>query len=120
MSISVHVVDCTHGRAAAHVAVRLSVDRGGVWQEQARGRTDASGRAGAWQSQVGLHQIECDLDGYFAGLGVVPFYPSVSVVFRVSDVNAAYRIPLLITPHGYGTFREWQSAPADGLADWRL
>lgn len=107
MSIAVHIVDCTHGRAAAQVAVRLSVERGSAWHEQARGRTDEGGRAGAWPAQVGMHQIECDLDGYFVGLGVVPFYRSISVVFRVGDATAVYNIWLLITPHGYGTFRAW-------------
>jgi 5-hydroxyisourate hydrolase len=114
MSISVHVLDCMNGCAAADMAIRLCRDLGDAWQDQARGRTDAAGRLVIRPVARGIYQVECDLDGYFAGLGVTPFYPRISIVFRVSDVAAAFAISLLITPHGYGTYRGWQPEDAAG------
>jgi hydroxyisourate hydrolase len=108
MSISVHVVDCANGRPAADMAVSLSRDGSGEWREQARGRTDADGRLADWPPGSvtrGIHRLEFDLDGYFASIGITPFYPRVAIVFRMIDPLVPIHIPLLITPHGYATYR---------------
>jgi hypothetical protein len=54
----------------------------------------------------GVHRIDVDLDEYFAGIGVTPFYPRVTIFFRVTDTTVSYHIPLVITPHAYATYRE--------------
>jgi 5-hydroxyisourate hydrolase len=108
MSVSVYVVDCTNGCAAADMSVRLYRDLGGAWEEQTRGRTNAAGHLVMELADRGTYQIECDLDGYFAGLGATPSYPRVNIIFRVSDAASLHAIPLFITPHAYGTYRKWQ------------
>jgi 5-hydroxyisourate hydrolase len=105
MSISIHVVDCMNGCAAADMAVRICHESGQGWQELDRGRTDARGTLVLQPTAKGIHQIECNLDAYFAGLGSTPFYPRIRIEFRVTDGSAPYDIRLLITPHGYGTYR---------------
>lgn len=109
MSISVRVVDSANGRPAVDLLVRLSRDRDGRWQEDARGRTDANGYLVGCPPETmtrGVHRIDVDLDEYFAGIGVTPFYPRITIFFRVTDVTVSYHIPLLITPHAYATYRE--------------
>jgi 5-hydroxyisourate hydrolase len=33
------------------------------------------------------------------------FYPQVVVTFTVADSTAHYHVPLLLSPHGYTTYR---------------
>lgn len=111
MSISVRVLDMANGRPAVDLLVRLSRDRDGGWQEDACGRTDASGHlVGCPPGSMtrGVHRIDIDIDEYFAGIGVTPFYPRVTIIFRVTDLAVSYHIPLLISPYAYATCRETQ------------
>jgi 5-hydroxyisourate hydrolase len=108
MSISVRVLDWVYGRPAVDMGIRLSRDHGGEWQEEARGRTDVDGYLAGLPATMsrGLHRLDVDLDEYFAGIGVMPFYPTITIIFRVTDLTASYHIPVLITPHAYATYRE--------------
>lgn len=109
MSISIRVLDAANGRPAVDLLIRLSRDRDGRWQEDASGRTDANGYlVGCPPGTMtrGMHRFDVDLDEYFAGIGVTPFYPRIAIVFRVTDVTVSYHIPLLITPHAYATYCE--------------
>ena len=109
MSISVRVLDWVYGRPAVDMGIRLSRDRGGEWHEEARGRTDADGYLAALPLgplSRGIHRLDVELDEYFAGIGVMPFYPRITVIFRVTDQTASYHIPVLITPHAYATYSE--------------
>jgi 5-hydroxyisourate hydrolase len=111
MSITVRVLDLANGRPAADLLVRLSRDRDGCWQEDACDRTDANGYLVACPPGTmtrGVHRIDVEIDEYFAGIGVTPFYPRVTIIFRVTDLTVSYHIPLLITPYAYATCRETQ------------
>src|SRR5256885_11948177 len=102
MSISVQVLDCAHGHPAANMAVRLARDIGGTAHEQASGRTDSDGRLADWLPTPmgrGIHKLEFELDEYFAGIGITPLYPRITVVFRVTDLTVSCDIQLLITPY---------------------
>jgi 5-hydroxyisourate hydrolase len=109
MSISVRVLDWVYGRPAADMGIRLSRDRGGEWHEEARGRTDVNGYLADLPPGTmtrGIHRLDVDLDEYFAGIGVMPFYPRITIIFRVTDLTASYHIPVLITPHAYATYSD--------------
>jgi len=109
MSISVRALDCAYGRPAADMLIRLSRDRDGDWHEEARGRTDADGYLADWAPGTitrGTYRLDVHLDEYFAGIGVTPFYPSITIVFRVADVTGSYHIPLFFSPHAYATYCE--------------
>jgi 5-hydroxyisourate hydrolase len=115
MSISVRVLDWVYGRPAADMRVRLSRDHGGEWHEEASGRTDVDGYLTGWppgNMTRGIHRLDVDLDEYFAGIGVMPFYPRITIIFRVTDLTASYHIPVLITPHAYATYSE--TSPSGG------
>ncbi len=102
MGVVVQVTDGVYGRPAAGLPVRLYRESGGEWQERARCVTDADGQATDWGGrpvESGLHRLVFDVGGYFASLGVEPFFPRVDVTFRVIDPAERYEMPLLITPH---------------------
>ena len=42
---------------------------------------------------------------YFDIKGISTFYPSVDIIFRITDATQHYHIPLLISPYGYSTYR---------------
>ena len=34
-----------------------------------------------------------------------PFFPEIVVTFRVSDPEAHYHVPVVVSPYGYSTYR---------------
>lgn len=98
MGLSTHVLDLASGRPAAGVAVRLERD-GRVIAEAV---TDDDGRVADLADEVtaAVYRLSFDTAAY----GNV-FYPEVSVTFRVADPAVHHHIPLLLSPHGYTTYR---------------
>jgi 5-hydroxyisourate hydrolase len=99
-TLSTHVLDTAAGRPAAGVAVRLEMRDGRPLGE---GTTDADGRVGAigpGHLDPGDYVLRFDTAAYVDG-----FYPEVVVVFTVSDRDAHYHVPLLLSPFGYSTYR---------------
>lgn len=109
--ISTHVLDTSIGRPAAGVAVRLEQQgREGNWSKIGEGRTDADGRvknllpAGV-PLAVGAYRLTFDSGAYFSSQGAKSFYPSISILFQVTDPAQNYHVPLLLSPFGYSTYR---------------
>jgi len=42
---------------------------------------------------------------YFAQQGIEAFYPEVVITFEVRDPAVPYHVPVLLSPHGYTTYR---------------
>ena len=108
--ISTHVLDTSRGRPAADIAVTLeSIDASGISREIGRHTTDGDGRvrelATGGALGAGTYRLTFDTAAYFRSLGVESFYPSVSVVFAVTDAAQHYHVPLLLSPFGYSTYR---------------
>jgi 5-hydroxyisourate hydrolase len=108
MSLSTHVLDTTHGRPAAGVAVRLLRDGAVLFS----GETDADGRCPALRSLAlagGCYRLEFLVAAYFAASGVTlddpPFLDRVGVDFGMRADGGHYHVPLLISPYGYSTYR---------------
>jgi 5-hydroxyisourate hydrolase len=100
MKVSVEVIDCSFGFAAANTHVRLSRRLDSGLRELASGRTDARGSLYDWHGDPllgGIYQLEFELDGYYAELGIVPFSPRMIVEFRVADPSRDLLISLLVT-----------------------
>ena len=109
MSVSVHVFDAMYGRPTIGMNVRLDRDLDGTWIEERRDQTDEGGSISDWVNAPlarGSYQLEFDLDGYFSSLGVMPFYPVVTLRFRVLDPVQSHGISLLITPYAYFTYQQ--------------
>ena len=107
--ITTHVLDTSAGRPAAGVPVELAAAEGEGWIPVSRTTTDDDGRAilaaeGEIES-AGRYRVRFDVEGYLAGRTPEAFYPSVDVVFNVSDPSQHHHVPLLISPFGYTTYR---------------
>jgi 5-hydroxyisourate hydrolase len=95
MTVSTHVLDAAAGRPLAGIGIRLEHD-GTV----AAARTDADGRVASLPTPGdGVYHLIFDLDGRPG------FYPEVVIAFRVTDPDAHYHVPLLLSPFAYSTYR---------------
>ncbi|MCC5947721.1 MAG: hydroxyisourate hydrolase [Nitriliruptoraceae bacterium] len=109
MSLSTHVLDLTAGRPAPDLAVRCVrvTDDGDV--EVATARTDEDGRVGdlvpAGELQAGDHRLTFATGPWAAAPARESFYPEVVVTFTVTDPDQHHHVPLLLSPHGYSTYR---------------
>ncbi len=102
--LTTHVLDTAHGKPAANLEIRL-FDASRTLLKTIRTNTD--GRADsplleAESLKVGVYTLEFEVGAYFGSsdfLGVVP------VQFGISDANAHFHVPLLVSPYGYSTYR---------------
>lgn len=108
-SISTHVLDIHRGRPAAGVPVTLERKDGDAFTRLEQATTDADGRVTELvpegQLTSGTYRIIFDTGTYFAGQNVEGFYPEASIVFIVRDAASHYHVPLLLSAHGYSTYR---------------
>lgn len=111
--LTTHVLDTASGRPAANVAVRLYRLDGGraeiaATRTNADGRCDASLLAGDAMA-AGTYELEFDAGDHFAAQGVsLPeprFLDTVVLRFGVSEPDAHYHVPLLISPYAYSIYR---------------
>ena len=117
-TLSSHILDTHLGKPAANIALTLHrVEDGGEATLLANGTTNNDGRVtpDSWKfdSTVdscdqgissGRYTITFDTQSYFDAQKLKAFYPEVIIDFIVSDAGH-YHIPLLLSAHGYGTYR---------------
>lgn len=109
--ITTHVLDTAQGRpaAAVHVALELA-ETSGVFQLLAERITDEDGRVRDLLPESaplvpGIYRLRFETGLYFAAAGVTPFHPLIEITFAVRDPGQHYHVPLLLTAHGYTTYR---------------
>ncbi|TGE14696.1 hydroxyisourate hydrolase [Hymenobacter elongatus] len=108
--ITTHILDTTAGRPAQGVTIALFAQQpGDVWQELARGRTNADGRIPDLLPKeqhvpLGTYKMKFFTQEYFERQSTANFYPFVEIVFHVLAAEH-YHIPLLLNPFGYSTYR---------------
>ncbi|VWX46682.1 hydroxyisourate hydrolase [Novosphingobium sp. 9U] len=105
-SLSTHVLDTTHGRPAAGVALTLYDAHGAPLFA---GTTNEDGRCpGLPALATGLYALRFAVADYFRASGVdlpePPFLDVVTIDFGVSG-EGHYHVPLLVSPFGYSTYR---------------
>jgi 5-hydroxyisourate hydrolase len=72
---------------------------------------DAQGRAVLVENGLvpGAYELVFAVADYHRGQGVAltdpPFLDAVTIAFGVSDADAHYHVPLLVSPYGYSTYR---------------
>jgi 5-hydroxyisourate hydrolase len=109
--ISTHILDVAHGHPAEDVEVWLSrvTPEGPVLLASAVTGPDGrpeSPLLAAGAVEEGEYELTFAVGAYFESEGVdSEFLDIVPVRFRVSDADAAYHVPLLITPWSYSTYR---------------
>ena len=108
-SVSTHVLDIHRGRPAAGVPVTLERRDGERFSRVREAVTDADGRVKELvpegQLTAGTYRITFDTGAYFAEENVEGFYPEASIVFIIRAPAAHYHVPLLLSAHGYSTYR---------------
>ena len=106
--VTTHVLDTGTGRPAVGVAARLDKHTADGWEEVAGGTTDDDGRItslGPEALDTGTYRIDFETGSYFAASGTDTFFPSVSLIFELTDAAQHYHVPLLISPFAYSTYR---------------
>jgi 5-hydroxyisourate hydrolase len=109
--ISTHVLDIAQGRPAKDVPVRLERrDANGDWALLVATRTDADGRCVqmlpvADVLLAGIYRLVFDTASYLLAQNLQSLYPVVEITFQVREGESSFHIPLLLSPHGYTTYR---------------
>ncbi len=109
--ISTHVLDTAAGKPAAGVPLRIERQTSaGEWITLGSAHTDSDGRcsqllAGDEKLKPAIYRLTFDTGTYFAAQGLHGLYPFVQVVFAVGEGDTHLHIPLLLSPHGYTTYR---------------
>ena len=117
-TLSSHILDTHLGKPAADIAVTLHrIKDGGKATLLANGTTNNDGRVtpDSWQFDDavdsteqnlsnGRYTLTFDTQSYFDAQQLTAFYPQVIIDFVVSDASH-YHVPLLLSAHGYGTYR---------------
>jgi len=109
--ISTHILDTAQGKPAKHVPVRLErQEAAGDWRLLASSQTDADGRCPQLlpESEVlraGTYRLAFDTSSYYLAQKIQGLYPVVEIIFQVRDGESHFHIPLLLSPHGYTTYR---------------
>ncbi len=103
--LTTHVLDTARGRPAAGVRLTLQ-EAGGPALAQAvtnvDGRTDAPLLSGM-PLRAGVYELEFDVGRYFAE--AAPFLDIIPIRFTISEPEAHYHVPLLVSPGAYSTYR---------------
>jgi 5-hydroxyisourate hydrolase len=108
-SVSTHVLDIHRGRPASGVPVTLDRLEGRSTVRITAAKTDADGRVKDLVPEgtltAGTYRITFDTGAYFAAQGIEGFYPEAAIMFVVRDAASHYHVPLLLSAHGYSTYR---------------
>lgn len=111
--LTTHVLDTALGRPAAGLKIdlwRVSSDPAllGQFVTNADGRVDQPLLSGETLT-VGTFELRFQAGDYLrrtnANLAEPLFLDVIPIQFGVSDANAHYHVPLLISPFGYSTYR---------------
>ncbi|WP_448207419.1 hydroxyisourate hydrolase [Azospirillum sp. sgz302134] len=112
--LTTHVLDTTHGRPGAGIAVTLYRLDGETRDRLVRTRTNSDGRcdapllAGA-ELTPGVYELVFEAGDYFRGLGVdlgePAFLDLVPIRFGIARADQHYHVPLLLSPYSYSTYR---------------
>ncbi|MFD3686949.1 hydroxyisourate hydrolase [Nocardiopsis sp. NPDC058631] len=109
--VTTHILDTALGAPARGVPVRLegaADEHRRSWNPLAQGRTDDDGRVpdlGPDRLATGTYRLVFDTAAYFAAGGRTGFFPEVTVAFDLTEEQAHYHVPLLLSPYSYSTYR---------------
>ena len=106
--VTTHVLDAVSGRPAAGVEVTLDQQVTDGWHRVIAGTTDDDGRIsnfGPVDLEPGVYRVTFGTEAYFAGTGQQAFYPEVVIPFNLTDPDAHYHVPLLLSPYAFSTYR---------------
>jgi 5-hydroxyisourate hydrolase len=103
--ISTHVLDLALGKPAFNVPVRLERFEFGSWVEIASRFTNPDGRCEEILPPDDVTPGEYRLIFATAKYQDATLYTEVIISFAVISGSLNYHLPLLLSPHGYTTYR---------------
>ncbi|MGV9010027.1 hydroxyisourate hydrolase [Brevundimonas sp.] len=107
--ISTHVLDLAQGIGGRSVPVTLSMRAAdGQWVQVGQAMTDSDGRVRSFGESgafgTGTYRLQFDMSDYPTA-SAAPFFPEITLTFRVSDAAGHYHVPVVVSPYGYSTYR---------------
>ncbi|MGY9049210.1 5-hydroxyisourate hydrolase [Puniceibacterium antarcticum] len=112
--LTTHVLDTARGLPAAGISIALYRVSGTSREKIAEMVTNADGRTDApilpaGQMTVGDYELIFHTGPYLDASGATPeeprFLSAIPIRFGISDAEAHYHVPLLLSPFGYSTYR---------------
>ena len=115
--LTTHVLDTANGCPATGIAIALwkldsnpNLDAKTLLKKTKTnhdGRTDEPLLAGE-EFKAGIYELVFSVGNYFARYGDYPdplFLDQIPIRFGISDTEAHYHVPLLVSPWSYSTYR---------------
>ena len=108
--LTTHVLDTSVGRPGVGISITLARKSGDdTWETLSSATTDADGRAGGFVEAAtftpAIYRLTFATGEYYRTRDVNSFYPTIAIEFQVSSTSEHYHVPLLLSPHGYTTYR---------------
>ena len=112
--LTTHVLDTARGVPAAGLAIWLYSVSGNSHKKIAETVTNADGRTDvpilpAGKFKVGQYELVFHAGDYLRANGMALaeplFLDQIPIRFGIADASAHYHVPLLLSPHGYSTYR---------------
>ena len=108
--ISTHILDTARGTPAKGVSVRLEKRDATDWMVLSSSHTDGDGRCNQLLPEnytlcAGLYRLAFDTETYYRSHTIEGLYPVVEITFQVREGETHLHIPLLLSPHGFTTYR---------------
>jgi 5-hydroxyisourate hydrolase len=104
--ISTHILDTSCGDPAGNVKVSLEIRENDEWQLVDENNTNTDGRiAFDCPAKEGVYRLLFHVSDYFEAKSVEHFFLKTPVIFKVTNINRKYHVPLLVNPFGYSTYR---------------
>jgi len=112
--LTTHVLDTGLGRPAADLKITLFRLEGETRTQCAQMRTNADGRTDSpilpvEEFRTGTYELVFEAGAYLDAVGMPPetprFLDVIPIRFGISDADAHYHVPLLLSSFGYSTYR---------------
>ncbi|XP_056630960.1 uncharacterized protein LOC130441351 [Diorhabda sublineata] len=107
--ISTQVTDMTKGKPISGLQVSLYKLIDGRWTFINEGITNSAGKFFQFIDRTdfttGRYKLHYDVDRYFEAKKQDTMYPFIEIIFDANLFRDCYHIPLLLSPHGYTTYR---------------
>ncbi|KFE35856.1 hydroxyisourate hydrolase [Thioclava atlantica] len=112
--LTTHVLDTARGCPAEGLRITLFAIEGGARRQIAQAVTNADGRADgpilpASEFHPGRFELVFAAGDYLRASGLEAeeplFLDEIPIRFGMSDPQAHYHVPLLLSPYGYSTYR---------------
>lgn len=107
-TVSSHILNTSIGKPANQIKVTLDVFNFDRWEPVGERLSASDGRIAEFtlaHATATHYRLNFGVGAYFEGLGHHGFFPEISLNFIVDLAQPHYHVPLLISPHGYTTYR---------------